>query len=375
MQRKLAIKRLTASDLTFFEWHFRHQSTGGNQKAINLNANIFIDNLYPDLPDYIQTQTENKLPLDILIYGPGGENQYNLQRKIVKGNTYKNWRLNGEFVANPDESPERFNILKPGDFVIFDFDGIGFPVSAKIIFVAKEHPKDKSLHTEIESFLGTEKMKSMTDNEIQQILISSNIVLEHPINQLVLDDDLEDFVQGGDKGLKNLLSKPYARIVSSATLKKVKEAAEANGRRGEEFINAYLTRKKNEGEITDFFWQSNYNPISVYDFSVTLANGETVFIDVKSTARDFQMPFHISLGELRLMATSEKQYDIYRVFAMNEDSAKLRIVKNVKKFAMEILEVFKKLPEGICPDSVSVENSSLIFEEEIKIQIDEIDEE
>ena len=40
MLKKLAVKRLTASDLTFFVWHFRNQPAG-NQKAINLNADVF----------------------------------------------------------------------------------------------------------------------------------------------------------------------------------------------------------------------------------------------------------------------------------------------------------------------------------------------
>jgi hypothetical protein len=92
MIRKLAIKRLTASDLTLFEWHFRNQALGGNQKAINLNADVFIDKLYPGLPE-IAAKTGGKIPLDLFIYGPGLEPEYNLQRKIVKFGTYKNWRL------------------------------------------------------------------------------------------------------------------------------------------------------------------------------------------------------------------------------------------------------------------------------------------
>ena len=41
MLKKLALKRLTASDLTFFEWHYRSRNAG-NQKAINLNTDVFI---------------------------------------------------------------------------------------------------------------------------------------------------------------------------------------------------------------------------------------------------------------------------------------------------------------------------------------------
>lgn len=45
---RIAVKTLTGSDLTLFEWHFRNKNAG-NQKSINLNANIFIDELYPYL--------------------------------------------------------------------------------------------------------------------------------------------------------------------------------------------------------------------------------------------------------------------------------------------------------------------------------------
>jgi len=54
MSRKLAVKRLTTSDLTFFEWHFKNRPAG-KQKAINLNADVF-NELYPTLRDYVQTQ-------------------------------------------------------------------------------------------------------------------------------------------------------------------------------------------------------------------------------------------------------------------------------------------------------------------------------
>ncbi len=372
MPRKLAVKRLTASDLTFFEWHFKNRPAG-KQKAINLNANIFIDQFYPALLDYIQTQANKKIPLDLSIYGPGVEDEYNLQRKIVKGNTYKNWRLNGEFVANPHENPERFNVLEAGDFVIFDFDGISVPVSAKAIFIAKKNLSDALLHDVIESFLGQSKMERLTLTDINKFISVSVVVSEHPINELVLDDALEDFAQGGNQGLQQLLSRPTSRRISLADLKKAKETAEANGRRGEEFVNAYLTYQKTLGNILDYLWKSQENPVSVYDFSVTLLDDSKVLIDVKSTGRDFSLPFHISLGELRCMAEA-KRYEIYRVFGMNQDRAKLRIVASVQSFASKILEVFKELPEGISPDSVSVKPSSLSFAEEIDIQNYEMDE-
>ena len=117
MFRKVAIKKLTASDLTFFEWHFKNRKVGGNQKAINLNSDIFINKMYPILPEIALTMN-GKFPIDLRIFGPGFHGLHNLQRKVVKFGTYKNWRLNGEFVYNHDSQVSRYNRLRPGDYLI-----------------------------------------------------------------------------------------------------------------------------------------------------------------------------------------------------------------------------------------------------------------
>ena len=107
MNNKILIKRLTASDLTLFKWHFENINAG-NQKAINLNRDIFIDILYPSLP--IVAEEEGwRFPLDLYLFGPGLHKEYNLQRKIIKGGTYKNWRLDGEFISVVEELSEVMN--------------------------------------------------------------------------------------------------------------------------------------------------------------------------------------------------------------------------------------------------------------------------
>jgi hypothetical protein len=69
MTSKLALKRLTASDLTIFKWHFENKPAG-NQKAINLNADVFIQKLYPSVPLIIE-EKQGTLPVNLYIYGPG----------------------------------------------------------------------------------------------------------------------------------------------------------------------------------------------------------------------------------------------------------------------------------------------------------------
>lgn len=45
---RFAVKKLSRSDLTFFEPQFRVQNAG-NQKSINLNRDVFVDQLFPAL--------------------------------------------------------------------------------------------------------------------------------------------------------------------------------------------------------------------------------------------------------------------------------------------------------------------------------------
>jgi hypothetical protein len=67
--KKLALKRLTKSDLTIFEWHFRNRNAG-NQKSINLNADVFVNELYLAVSTVALTNG-NEMPVSVGIFGPG----------------------------------------------------------------------------------------------------------------------------------------------------------------------------------------------------------------------------------------------------------------------------------------------------------------
>jgi hypothetical protein len=95
MVQRLALKRLTKSDLTIFESHFRTRNAG-NQKSINLNADVFVSELYPAVPT-LALSNGNEMPVSVGIFGPSTRPELPLARKIIKGAAYKNWRLNGEY--------------------------------------------------------------------------------------------------------------------------------------------------------------------------------------------------------------------------------------------------------------------------------------
>lgn len=123
---RFAVKKLSRSDLTFFEPQFRIQNAG-NQKSINLNRDVFVDQLFPAFPEVL-TQAGGQLPVRLLIDGPGlGHDRIDVRRKLAKGTSYKNYRLNGEFVRNPEEEGSRFNALAEGDLAVLAFDGAGAP--------------------------------------------------------------------------------------------------------------------------------------------------------------------------------------------------------------------------------------------------------
>jgi len=361
---KLALKRLTASDLTLFEWQFRNRPAG-NQKAINLNRNVFIDILYPALPEVAEDH-DGRLPLDVTIYGPGGKTGLNLQRKIIKFGTYKNWRLNGEFIYNPQSDPQRFNQLRPDDLALFEFSGGVVPAAAKIFLISTHHTEDVSLHQALDELLGEDKMMSLTQDQLKQLVNSATISQEHPLRLLAIDEILEDAAQGGITSLERLWAGVARQKLSHEALQRARRNAENVGQIGEEFVNAHLNRIRQAGDIEEYEWTSVDNAVAPYDFKVK-EKGTDILLDVKATAGDFTRNIHISMNELRQMANGAERYDLWRVYMISGTEAKLRIANEMRAFARTVLDALKQLPQGVNPDGFSVDPDTLPFGKEMLI--------
>lgn len=147
------------------------------------------------------------------------------------------------------------------------------------------------------------------------------------------------------------------------------------GQIGEEYVNSYLHKLEDNGDIKSVGWVSRADAYSPHDFFIS-KNNTDIFIEVKSTRGDFESEIHISLNQLKEMSYDTKTYHIYRIFNIDEVSktAKLRIAEDVKNFAKEILKVFKSLEAlKVDVDSISVLPSNLNFQEEIK-EIELLDE-
>ncbi len=125
-------------------------------------------------------------------------------------------------------------------------------------------------------------------------------------------------------------------------------------------MNARFEKLKAEARIASFQWESQENAVSPYDFWYE-QDARKSFLDVKATNGGFERNIHISLPELLAMRDFPEPYHIYRIYEVGEDSAKLRISKEMRAFADSVLKVLAGLPNGVNSDGISVSPSMLDF--------------
>ena len=364
MISKLALKRLTASDLTFFEWHFKNRNAG-NQKAINLNANVFAEQLYPKI-DIIAKERQNKLGIDLWIAGPAAAEPVNLQRKIIKGTSYRNWRLDGEFVYNPEGTPERFNMLRPDDIALLGFEGELAPDTVTLLMVGKDAPEDQILFQGLDDILGSHSMVILESDALGELCDRLGVPQSHPVWLVVSDEDLLEAAVGQATAVDRLLKRPRSARLSLDDLRKARRAAEEIGRLGEELVDIHLRERLAAGGITNYEWVSDINAIAPYDFRFRGA-GSWEKLEVKTTAGDFSREFYLSLNELREMVHGEEEYSIGRVYQASHAGAKLRYSKHLQTYGQSILGAFSGFPPGVTPNGVTIHPDEEMFGDEINL--------
>jgi hypothetical protein len=359
MSRKLALKRLTASDLSFFEFYFRaHPDV--KQKAINMDSQILVEKLYPSLPEAVESQSNKRVPLDMYLFGPGLRDAHNLQRKILK--QQKNWRLNGELVHGPVDLPDRYNQLRPGDFALFEFSGTLIPTSTKMLLVAAQEPYDAALHKSFTAAFPIGSMFALATDQLEAIVNSSQIEDGHPILDWSDESLAEDAALGGAHSALRIIRRRRGRGMSPEDIQKSKAAAERIGVLGEELLNEYFTLLTEQQTLSSHEWVSSVDAIAPFDFRIVTVAGDTRIADAKSTSGGFQNPIHLSMGEIIVAVEGSEPYDIYRLYKVTEDSATLRIARDIGYFLRPVIESVRTLPRGVLIDSVSVDPSVLPFE-------------
>ncbi|MBX9865219.1 MAG: hypothetical protein K2Y42_20950 [Hyphomicrobium sp.] len=138
---KLALRRLTASDLSFFETHFQSKRYGDHrQKGINLDVAIFVNQLYPSAPKLMPA----KHPVLVTFFGSGAIPAWSPPSNLrpIIYNNGKNWRLNGGTIPDDPSHPLRFEQLQPGDLALLRFRGAPLPLEVDVFLFAASEPVD-----------------------------------------------------------------------------------------------------------------------------------------------------------------------------------------------------------------------------------------
>lgn len=380
MTRQISLKRLSASDLTFFDSHYR-KSPGAKQKAINLDADVFVNVMFPGLPRRL-SMVKDRVVVSMSIYGPAGAAGHHITRKILK--QQKNWRLNGELVVDPPEEPGRYEILEKGDYAVMSFSPEPAPDTVKMYLVSRT--SDSELFNAIESKFGSKfnarrGMHALSKDMFGSLLQKISLYEGHPIFDLIDDDLLEDAAQGGFDGIEKLNRHRRTRGVTREELLLAQQNAGEVGRLGEEIVRMafdsgqlpvdVVLGSKNSNYVDEAYmvWEADLNAIAPFDFRVMASEVTISVFDVKSTRGGFGNALHLSLAEIKELAYSSVPYDIYRVYEMGEESAKLRICRNPRDFALSILSWVENSPELVTVDSLSVKPVALDFGDEIQIDL------
>ena len=369
MTDRIALKRLTASDLTLFAWQFKSRNAG-NQKSINLNANVIVDMLFPALPD-VARSLANRIPIDLHIFGPGMHGDHNIQRKIIRGVSYKNWRLNGEFIANPPDALERYNVLKAGDFAVLDFQGDVWPTGLTMLLVAESDPHDVGIHRAISVLMApNQRMRAARRAELAEVLGTAEVPPLHPIGALLPDTDVEEAALGDGAAAQRVWQRRTSRPVSPAEVLRLRMQANDTGNMGEELVNLMLDQRQSANEITQYEWISQVNAVAPYDFSVSLPDGSSLRVEVKSTISPFGQRLHLSMAELLEAAHGDVPYSIWRLSGVGGDSTMLHILDDFRPVALEILNCMGDLPSWVRPDGFSISPAGIPFGPGQEVRID-----
>lgn len=173
MSRKLALKRLTGSDLTTFEYIYHNQKGNTRQKAINLNSEIFIEQLYPRLP-LLLGEDGGHLEISTEIHGPGNDETVHIpSNRTITSKTpkQKNWRLAGNLIPNPVDEPFRYNNLQSDDLVLFEFIGEDIPEKVRFLLISRE---EKNVFIDLNKLIPGERRTMIALTEEETLLATSN---------------------------------------------------------------------------------------------------------------------------------------------------------------------------------------------------------
>jgi len=345
---RVAIKQLTASDLSFFAPHLKRSK----QKAINLNADVFVEVFYPNLAGRL-----DEFPFRLNIVGPGGRWPHVLTRKAIRTAGAKNWRLDGEIVHNPADQADRYDRLAEDDFAVIAFEGDDHPKVATVVLVsASEDPELHAVIRGAHDFQGRESMVAVDQADLSALLGETRgaYANAHPLESLLTPDTVEEAVFGSAQEQERTARTTDGKgpLITAEALKLQLQAGEETGRRGEEAFDRWLESSGHSED--DYEWVSRTHARATHDFHVTNPRWDGAagaqYLDVKATKGALDTPLHMSMAEIR-WAAGHDNYALVRVYDLGTEQPKFRILTGVRAVAQRIMaDVVPRLPQGVAID-------------------------
>lgn len=356
MAQRVALKTLTNSDLTFFESQFRMRPRQ-RQKSINLDASVFVDQFYPALAN----AGRGRIQLEVEVLGPGTAGPLIVSRKVVRSKGSKNWRLNGEFVRDPDG---RFAPLRAGDLAVLSFDGEGAPSRVTVAVLARSNPLDRSLVEALAAMMprGRRSTISVDPEALATLISDADPDAEHSIHHLAFgnawDALIEDAERGGAAGA--MAARRHRVTRSLEQLADIRANAAETGATGERLALEWLTARLAD-EPDAVRWISQDNAVNPWDLEFDDDDG-TVRVEVKSTRADHGTTFYISAAELDA-ATEDTRFLLVRVSELSDERGRVATSTDLPEMAREILEVTTQLPSGVRPTQFAIDPVSLAWKD------------
>lgn len=361
----MALKKLKGSDLSLFKSYFKNHPNV-KQKAFNLDRRI-LEHYFPDIISLLEPRAKKATLVDLVFYGPGLSKGDSLARKVkIDG---KNLRLNGELVHNPEDEPNRYDLLIPGDFAVMEFGGHKLPITVRVVLVALKNPNDTKLHDSLSAYLPGEdaSMEVLSQENLHKAVTEASPDVAHPIRywlNLGGAEEIEESLFGDEieehEEIANDLG--FGRGMSPADFNAKREAAAKTGQLGEELLKAYFDTGVSQ-EVKSYDWVSQVNAISPYDFKITTTNGDFRYADAKSTSGPFTAPLYLSRAEIKFAVESKIEYDIYRLYDIDTGNVKCRVARNIGSRLRLIAEMLDEFPQGVKVDALSFKPDFFEFNE------------
>jgi len=377
--RKLAIRRIQHSELTYFQPLFERIRTdaeavgkkGSKQKAINLDKAVLIDVFYPAL-----ASTRNgEFGIVLNVFGPNDSRLQSLGRKISKPKANKesdskNWRLHGATIRNPLSDPGRYDVIEANDFLVMEFQDApdGMPGIVNLQTMSRSVATAAGITADLDAlFKNRLNMVAISESMMANLCARTALLPVDPLSVFEDEDALiEEALTGDPVAVERVLRR--RRVVTRQQVLDRQRAGDENGLTGEALVVSWLEAEKTAGRITDFRHDAAVNAVQPHDFTVMTPVG-TMYVDAKSTSGRHDADFYMSVSEVVFAAESADAYQIYRVSELSSGSGTLRISSDMRDLAKEIGEGLKYLPKGVRATTLTIQTSQLKWSDPVELKL------